>query len=255
MTKKLFLAWQDPVSRRWFTIGRLTFDGGLYRFTYTQGVHEAQRESGFQPLQMFPDFHAEYESDELFPLFSNRLMPRSRPDYAEFVQWLSLAEHDHEPMALLARSGGARVTDTLEVFPCPERDASGQYQVHFFVHGLSHMPPSSIERASRLQPGETLLLLQDFQNPRDPRALMMRTAESMPSDMHLMGYCPRYLLDDALNLLEKDCRLAQVTVERVNPPPVPAQFRLLCRMTMNWVNGFEPFSSAAYQPLEAATVA
>lgn len=253
--KKLFLAWQDAISRRWFTIGRLTFDGETYRFVYTQGVHQAQLETDFQPLLAFPDLNVEYEAGKLFPLFSNRLLPRSRSDYADFVEWLSVPEHEDEPMALLARSGGQRVTDTLEVFPCPEPDAVGQYHVHFFAHGLSHMAEASRERATRATPGEPLLIVHDFQNPREPQALMMRTAETTPGDMHLMGYCPRYLLEDALKLLEKNQNLAHITVERVNPPPAPVQFRLLCRMTMSWSDNFQPFSGEAYQPLQTKVIA
>ncbi|MEJ7618801.1 MAG: HIRAN domain-containing protein [Pyrinomonadaceae bacterium] len=253
--KTLFLAWQDPTSRRWFTIGRLTFDEKVYRFVYTRGIQAAQIESNFQPLLAFPDLHVEYESEELFPLFSNRLLPRSRPDYAEFVQWLSVPEHENDPMALLARSGGQRVTDALEVFPCPEPDAHGEYHLHFFVHGLSHMPPASLERAERLQPGEPLLLLHDFQNPRDPRALMMRTSESLPQDMYLMGYCPRYLLNDiAEEVTRKNKNQVEITVERVNSPPAPVQLRILCRMRMRRADEFKPFSGAEYQPLELEAV-
>lgn len=251
--KTLFLAWQDSVSRRWFTIGRLTFDRRVYRFVYTKGVQDAQRESGFQPLLAFPDLHVEYESDKLFPLFSNRLVPRSRSDYAEFVQWLSVPEHEDDSMALLARSGGQRVTDALEVFPCPEPDAYGAYHLHFFAHGLSHMPPASVERAERLQPGEPLLLTHDFQNPRDPRALLMRTAELIPKDMHLMGYCPRYLLDDAGEVTGTGNHMA-VTVERVNLPPAPVQLRVLCRMSLRRRYGPKPFSGTEFQPLEMKIV-
>src|SRR5205085_7265532 len=173
-----------------------------YRFVYTRGVLEAQRSGNFQPLLAFPDLHVEYESDKLFPLFSNRLPSRTRPDYDSFVRWLSVPEHEDDPMALLARSGGQRVTDALEVFPCPEADVDGEYVVHFFVHGLSHMPQASAKRAERLKSGELLLLLHDFQNPRDPRALMLRTSEALPQDVFLLGYCPRYLLGDATELMK-----------------------------------------------------
>lgn len=195
-----------------------------------------------------------YESDRLFPLFSNRLLPRSRPDYKDFVKWLSVPEHGDDPFALLARSGGQRMTDTLEVFPCPERDSDGHYHVHFFVHGLGHVSDASIKRAETLQQGEQLLLMHDFQNFRDPQALLLRTAELTPGDMYLIGYCPRYLLDDTFKLMSKDQNLPKVTVERVNQPPAPIQLRLLCQMTMQWSEDFEPFSGRIYQPLEPDVV-
>ena len=36
--KTLYLAWQDPKDRRWFPVGRLSFDGEVYQFVYTKGL-------------------------------------------------------------------------------------------------------------------------------------------------------------------------------------------------------------------------
>ncbi|MEG3979147.1 DNA-binding protein, partial [Microcoleus sp. herbarium8] len=90
--KTLFLAWQNPGSGSWFPIGRLTFNGKEYQFNYTNGVLEAKLKCGFELLPSFPDFNNVYTSQKLFPLFSNRVMPRSRPDYPEFVQWLNIPQ-------------------------------------------------------------------------------------------------------------------------------------------------------------------
>jgi hypothetical protein len=38
--KTLYLAWQDPEDRRWFPVGRLSFDGYVYRFVYTNGAKQ-----------------------------------------------------------------------------------------------------------------------------------------------------------------------------------------------------------------------
>jgi len=246
--KTLFLAWQDTSGRGWYTIGRLRLNSATYEFVYTKGVLEAQ-EAGFQPLPSFPDLYEVYTSEQLFPVFSNRLISPSRPDYEVFVDWLSLRDYERQPMAILARSGGKRMTDLFEVFPSPEDDGTGMYQVYFFVHGLSHAAPASVERALQLEIGEELLLMHDFQNPRDPKALALRTAEAEHGDMYLMGYCPRYLLPDLHKLMGANRALPSVTVEKVNQPPAPVQFRLLCRMTMKWPHDFQPFSDYAYQPL------
>jgi hypothetical protein len=116
----LFLAWQDTHSRSWFTIGKLTYDGKKYRFVYTQGAKEAQNICDFQPLYSFPDLEQVYTSIHLFPVFSNRLMSPSRPDYAKFLKWLNIPEQEDDHLAILARSGGERETDNLAVFPYPE---------------------------------------------------------------------------------------------------------------------------------------
>jgi len=39
-------------------------------------------------------------------------------------------------MTILARSGGVRATDSLELFPLPCRDTVGCYQTYFLVHDM-----------------------------------------------------------------------------------------------------------------------
>jgi hypothetical protein len=242
--KTLFLAWQDPKSRYWFPIGQLTFDGEHYQFVYTQGVKEAQTKCKFQPLPSFPSFDKVYTSVELFPLFSNRLMRPSRPDYKDYIECLNIPQNEDDPIAILARSGGQKATDTFAVFPCPEPDENGLYHIHFFVHGLRYFPKSSIERVNELRKDEQLYLVHDAQNPYDPQALLLRT-----EDQYNVGYCPRYLVNDVYELLEQDPKLIHVHIERVNPAPTPIQFRLLCNMTAEWHQDFHPFSSQEYQPI------
>ncbi|GAB1539763.1 HIRAN domain-containing protein [Scytonema sp. NUACC21] len=242
--KTLFLAWQDPNSRAWFPIGRLTFDGEKYQFVYTGGALEAQSKSGFQPMFSFPNFYKVYTSVEVFPLFSNRLMRRSRPEYKDFVQWLNIPQNSDDPIAILSRSGGQKVTDHYEVFPYPEPDENGLYHIHFFVHGLRHLPPYSIERISSLKPRDVLWLAHEAQNSYDSNALTLHT-----EDHYILGYCPRYIASDALKLLRHNPKLIHVQVERVNPAPTPLQFRLLCNLTAEWHDDFRPFSSFNYQPI------
>lgn len=240
--KTLFLAWQSPDSGSWFPIGRLTFNGKEYQFNYTNGVLEAKLKCGFQPLPSFPDFHNVYTSQKLFSLFSNRVMARSRPEYPEFVQWLNIPEHEHDPIALLARSGGKRATDKFEVFPCPEPDENGRYCIHFFADGLRYLSKSAIERIHRLKVGELLYLAHEFKNPRASRLLLCT------KDHWIVGYCQRYLVDDIFEIISQHPELVRVQVDRVNQPPTPLQFRLLCKMTADW-RDFRPFQSRMYQPI------
>ncbi len=240
--KTLFLAWQDSQSRCWFPIGRLTFDGENYEFVYTQGV-EAAAKYGFTPLLSFLYLKQVYTSTHLFPVFANRLMPRSRPDYADFVQWLNIPQHEDDPFAILSRSEGQRKTDTLTVFPSPELDEEGRYHIHFFSHGLRHLPKCSIERINSFQPGEKLWLAHEFQNPYDSQALVLNT-----DDHHIVGYCPRFLNSDVFKLLHQNSNSVEVCVERVNQSPAPLQFRLLCNLTAQSNQQFRPFSGQEYQP-------
>lgn len=247
--KTLFLAWQDPNTHHWFTIGRLIFDGESYQFVYTQGVKQAANKSGFKPLSSFPHLDEVYRSTQLFPVFSNRLMPRSRPEYSDFVQCLNFPQHEDDPLSILSRSGGQRKTDTLAVFPCPEPDAEGRYNIHLFSHGLRYLPQCAIERIKRFELGEKLWLANEFQNPHDSQALTLNT-----EDHYIVGYCPRYLSSEIIALLQHNPSFVDVRVERVNQPPTPLQFRLLCNMTAQIHDDFRPFSSQEYQPLTKENV-
>ncbi|MGB3650341.1 MAG: HIRAN domain-containing protein [Rivularia sp. (in: cyanobacteria)] len=240
----LFLAWQDPNTREWFPVGRLTYDGEEYQFVYVKGVESAQAKCGFTGLYSFPDFNKVYKSELIFPLFSNRIMRRSRPDYKNYIERLNIHERDDEPINLLARSGGKKATDTLEVFPCPTKDENGLYEIKFFARGLRYFPSDSIGKILKLEKGELLHLKPEPENEYDSNALILHT-----EDNHKVGYCPRYLNKDFFNLLKDNPNHIKVRVERVNPAPTPLQLRLLCNLTAEWQPGFNPFSGNEYQPI------
>ncbi len=188
--KTLYLAWRQP-DQRWWPVGRLSQDGAEYVFTYTKGAMSAA-EGGFRPLLSFPDLDEVYVSKQLFPLFGNRLPPKSRPDYQDFVEWLDLRPGEMDAMGMLARSGGRRETDMFEVFPVPERSPADRYESTFFVHGLRHRGGEAEEEARRLAPGDPLVLKPEPENPHDPLALRVLTTLR---GTHL-GFVPRYLCED-----------------------------------------------------------
>jgi len=240
----LFLAWQDYTSRVWFPIGRLTYDGTRYQFVYIKGAKDAEQQCRFQPLISFPQWDEVYYSNHLFPIFANRLMSASRPEYPSFVERLNVALDEDDPMVLLARSEGKRETDSLTVFPCPEPDEEGKYELHFFAHGLRYLPKSAISRIEQFQVGNKLWLAHEFQNEYDTRALTLNT-----QDHYIVGYCPRYLLSSVFDLVMRNPQLVDVRVERINPFPTPLRFRFLCKMTYFILNEVQPFSQDEYQPI------
>ena len=242
--KALFLAWQDYESRVWFPIGRLTYDGTRYQFVYIKGAKDAEQQCGFQPLISFPQWDQVYYSTHLFPVFANRLMSRSRPEYKSFVERLNISLNEDDPMVLLARSEGKRETDSLTVFPCPEADESGKYELHFFAHGLRYLPEGAITRIEQFQVGDRLWLAHELQNEYDKRALTLNT-----QDHYLVGYCPRYLLSNIFDILMKNPQLVDVRVERINQLPTPLSHRLLCKMTYSILDDVQPFSQEEYQPI------
>lgn len=240
--KILYLAWRDPKSRGWFPVGRLSFDGKVYRFVYTRGVKQSPN---FIPFARMEDLTTIYESDELFPVFANRLLSKKRPEYQAFLHWLNTQPGEDDPLTLLAYGSGIRETDLLALFPCPERGADNKYRVQFFSHGLRYLLPEAIPRIHALSSGERLYLMPDPQNKHDPEAVALRTDEPVT----LVGYCPRYLAGDFLLLLrESGTENTKVIVEKVNQE-APIQLRLLCTLTADWPENFRPCSGELYEAL------
>jgi hypothetical protein len=85
----LYLAWRNPDSRRILPIARLLKHNGEYEFACINAVKQATH-LGFQPLLSFPDLDGVYITSELPPLFTNRVMPKSRPDFPECVSELGI---------------------------------------------------------------------------------------------------------------------------------------------------------------------
>jgi len=250
----LFVAWQDPVTRRFYPVGRLAQIDGAgcedgFEFVYIHAALEAEI-AGFQPFLSFPDRHQVYRGKELFPMFDNRLVSQKRADFPDYINQLGLLPANATPISILSRSSGRRATDTLELFSLPEFESEYGYRTWFWIDGLRHFPDSSVKRVTALELNERLFPLWDIQNRAVPNAIPLRTA-----DMHILGYMPSYLLDDA-HTLTQTCNFCEIYVDRVNPPPAPVQQRLLCRLEACWPDGFAPYSSARYQPLseDAATV-
>lgn len=252
--KTLFLAWQAPTdsqrSRAWFPVGRLDAEsvGGQsdrthYRFRYTRGALTAQRDAGFTPLLAFPDFEKNYESNELFPLFQNRVLSPKRADFEQYIQWLDLDRSHADPVSILAVSGGERVTDNLEVFPKVTTDATGAFHMRFFLHGLRHLGEKAIERASRLIVGEELRILVELNNPATRLAVPLLT-----EDYHMIGWAPRYLVEDLINCVPHAPELT-ARVARINLNSAPLNQRILIDYTGRAPSGTQPMSTPDFRTL------
>lgn len=243
----LFVAWQNPTTRRFSPVARLAQIEGdgcedCFEFVYIAGANQA---NGFQPFVSFPDFDQVYRAGELFPMFANRILPASRSDYPEYLSQLGLPASTTSPVTILSRSSGRRTTDTLELFPLPEFEHEFGYRVWFWVHGIRHLQPRPDERIAALEQEERLCVRPDLHNPVVPEALGLWTEDEVQ-----IGYMPSYLLDDA-HTLHDTCMFCEVYVDRVNLPPAPIQQRLLCRLQSCWPDGFTPYATARYQPLSS----
>lgn len=247
--KTLFLAWQDKAgSRAWFPIGRLDAEilGGMFRFVYTRGALRAQEEAGLEPLDSFPEFNKSYESDELFPLFKNRVLDPNRQDFSQYLKQLGLSADMADPIEILSVSGGERQTDNLEVFPKMVRRDDGGFRCRFFLHGWRYVSQSAQTRLDSLRPNDPLRVAIELNNPATRLALQLQSAD----DYHVLGWTPRYLVQDLVRVIAEAPGDIDVKVVRVNPVPAPAKQRVLIELSGRWPASYEPMSTEDFRPLQ-----
>lgn len=241
MISKLILAWKNPENRQWIPIGNLEYKNAMYYFNYTNGA----KITNFQPFGQMNELHKTYSSKELFPIFKNRLLAKSRPEYQDFLGWLDI-ENNENALIELSRSRGIRATDNLQLFLTPEKDKNGDYEVVFFSHGISHISEHYVKRLSKLKNNDKLLILKDVQNRVEPSALALRTEDD---PIELLGYCPSFFVQDFNKLMEiNGYENVRITIKKVNHD-APLQLKLLCKFTTKWSDGFEPFSGHEFKPI------
>ena len=239
--KALFVAWRSEEDTGWGPVGRLSFDGQLYTFCYLQGARTLQ---GFRPFPGMDDFEQVYESEQLFPVFANRLLSKARREYDDYLLWGGFdPDNPPDPIAILGVTEGIRQTDAIEVFPCPTDDGVGCYISKFFLHGIRRLGEEAIGRVNTLAKGEGLELIPDEDNPADPNAVGVYTFDGIK-----IGYVPRYFAHDMRKLMVGCGEIFDLQVERVNPK-APLQHRVLCRIQACWPDGFEPCSGEAFLPI------
>lgn len=240
-SKVLVVCWREPELREWIPVGRLWQEKQQFFFCYTQGLKKAQQNNNFSFFTEMTDPTKTYFSDELFPIFQNRLLSKSRPEYKRYLEWLAL---DESLTALdeLSRTNGARATDSLLLFEIPQKTKDGKYRTCFFAHGTNYLPKSYLERVEKIQEGEQLYLMQDIQNKADKLALLLRTDDPM----QLLGYCPRIYTKDVNKLLNVRGSSLRVRAKRVNQS-APLKLKLLCEIEANWPSDFEAFDAPEFK--------
>lgn len=241
--KTLFVGWQQASNQEWVPVARLERAAQGYQFSYTKGAARAQ---AFRPFGRMDDLKKIYQSDQLFPLFANRLLARSRPEFQDYLRWTGLPpEALSDPLTILAVTGGLRGTDPIELFPHPERTPEGRLRMEFFARGLRHFAKPNLLAADELTAGDRLFIVRDVQNAHDRFALCLRTQDPV----YLVGYCPKYYTRDICKLFELSTDDVRVTVKQVNVD-APLSMRLLCTLDAPWPDNFSPFSDTPdFEPI------
>lgn len=241
--RRLFVAWRSPETRQIIPVGLLVQRrygaAATYSFAY---LKLAETLDGFHPLPGLPDLHRRYDSPALFPVFANRLMPRDRADYPDYLGRLDL-DLDADPFEVLGRSNGTRATDRIEVFAAPERTPDDHAMSLFFVRGIRHLDgaPTAVDQ---LQIGQELAIVDDPDNPVNGRALLLAGENRVP-----VGWVPDYLVEHFHELRQWNGTDPTVTIEHLNGPDTAPHMRALCRVTAPWPAGYEPFHSIEFQPV------
>lgn len=221
----LLVTCQDPHTRRYEAVGVLSRARGTYYFRYLDGARELP---AFLPFLGFAELEQEYQSQHLFPLFAERVLDDARPDRMSLFQALDLVE-TAGPMEFLARSGGRRAGDTIELLPIPDIDGR-RTQCTFLVHGVRYQPGAA-DAIDHLTTGQALDLVPEPDNEHDPRAVLVTT------DGTRLGWVPNPLLDYVHAIMSTgDVRL---TVVRANPSEFGHHMRLLVRIEGQLPDGYE----------------
>ncbi len=247
MTEKnkiLYVSWRGQKNGVAYPVARYIErpDDPRYEFAYIRGALEAQRD-GFDSFIGFPDLDQVYYGDALFPLFSNRLMAPTRPDYEEYLGRLGLGPGTADPFTILARCEGRRHTDNIELFGLPDFDKeSGKFIYRFIVRDIGQIKHAE-ERIKTLKPGGRILYMLDPRNPTGRGAIALTTL-----DHQLLGFAPRYLGDEMERLSSRADSL-EVFIDKVNLPPAPLFQMLLCRFQAPRPDGFKPLSVECHHPI------
>lgn len=220
--------WQDPDTRQFVQVGRLAASNdGRFTFAYTV---DAELHRGFEPFGDMPDLDAAYETQGLFPFLADRVTSAVDPAYDDLLDALGLSREETTPVELLARSAAAidPEVDTVQIVPEPRVRPDGSETRRLLVSGCRHAEPDAdrdehARRIANLQAGDELELVDEPDNPNDPRAIQLRDPGG-----HQVGWIPSYLLDYVHK--RRGDGTVRVLVERANGPHVPWHLRVLARL-------------------------
>jgi|JI6StandDraft_1071083.scaffolds.fasta_scaffold13360_4 hypothetical protein len=232
--QRLIVTWQHPESRDVSPIGILRYDGSEYTFEY---LRTAATVSGFRLLLGFPELGEKYTSGELFPLFAQRALDPSRPDYQRYVADLGL-EDGATPWEQISRSSGAREGDTLQLFPVP-RYTGEVWTCYILVHGMRYLLEKDVAFAGTIHEkydplhfeevledlaiGDSLIVEHERDNKFSRHALLATTTGHEP-----LGWVPNWFAGEVFELQSSGA--LEFSVDRVNPPEAGWHMRLVARM-------------------------
>lgn len=219
-------------SRRYDRLGVLTHHDDAWTFRYFRDVAE---DGSLARLPGLPDADVIATSEYLFPVFAERVLSPRRPDRRRVLDALGL-DPEAGAFEIMARNGGRRRGDTIELIQLPTPTADGESRMEFLVHGMRHVPPHAQERVDSLSIGDDLVVRPDHGNEHDRTAHFVTT-----SDGHDLGWVPA-----PLSPLIARVEGARAAVAHVNESTTNPHLRLLVEYRGPLIQATE-FSSPRWQ--------
>jgi hypothetical protein len=237
--RRFGVAWRNAHGPSIAPIGILAFDGAEYTFAY---LRDAEHLAEFRTLLGFPSLGVLYRSTKLFPVFAQRVMDRRRPDYSDYLTELHLPS-DASPLDVLARSGGRRKGDSLQVVEEPTVGGDGAVAYEFLIHGARHaisLNDQVLPSLTSLASGDELGIAAEPDNPVNSHALLIVSRDGTP-----LGWVPDLLIDFVAEVWMQP--MASLRVLRVNGPDAPWHLRFVVRLAGFAPAGYQLFSGAAWE--------
>jgi hypothetical protein len=207
---RLIVLWGDSCGNR-RVVGHLIRTPQVVRFWYDAQATDAKAH-GFVPLPGLPDVathqdeaHA-YEARYLFAPFAERIPSKARFDAGELLRSWGVERSDDQ-FEILARSGGIRATDRLELaeYRAPDDDLSRPLE--FRVASRRHLPD-----AASVAVGDAVSLRREPANVADPEAVIIDRVG------RTVGYVPRQYSALVSRILDRNTDIdARVVRELVLP--------------------------------------
>jgi hypothetical protein len=211
--------------RLWFPIRKMIWSEGQYQTCFVAGVkdliaaaplwrHHFKPEA-LEVVKTTREVHCDYACR--MPLDRPQEMPWHLPS-------LGLPADSLDPIAFVARSGGYRETDSLDIFPEVQPDVDGSYRFYFLLRKLYLVDEAVVND----------LIEGDVIDPQDWWAIHQSTGQKI-------GILPGYIRA----LAASDRQQVEIKIQQINYSTI-LQSRLLCSLTCR---KFIPFSGTEYQTL------
>jgi hypothetical protein len=219
--------------RLWFPIRKMIWHESQYQTCFVEGVKNLIAAAPlwrhhFKPevlevVKTTHEVHCDYACR--MPLDRPQEMPWHLPGLGLPADLLDpLGNPAGTAIAFVARSGGYRETDSLDIFPEVQPDVDGSYRFYFLLRKLYLVDEVVM---SDLREGDAI-------DPQDWWAIHQSTGQKI-------GILPGYIRA----LAASHPRQVEMKIQQVNYSTT-LQSRLLCSLTCR---GFIPFSSAEYLTL------